>query len=471
MSVSPRPRLPALAATLSFVFPGLGQAYTGQRRLAVLMAAPVVLLAIGAALVATLFIDQLRNDLLSAPFLTAALIADVGLLGWRLFAIAHVGFVHPRKLATVSLVAVLLATTIGMHAWAGLVLGRLNTALDDVFSGSGRGGIGVRPDEGPLNRPEYRWDGTERITFLLLGVDAGPGRHESLTDTILAVSVDPVAKTAVMVSVPRDTGFLPLPDRTIYADGLYPRKINELATEASKSPELWCPDLPATAGAACGLRTLERSVGLYLGMTIQFYAQVDLEGFAQMIDAVGGVILCLPGKLVDPEYGGPTWNRVGIELPAGCNHYDGAHALAYARIRKGWIELPDGTREGQDDFKRSERQQDVLLQLRREFASADLFELPSLLQAVGATVSTDFPRSKAGDLASLMPLITGRDIKRLVLAYPEFVDPPLEPDVNYLLIPRRDDIRAGMQQLFGADTVLEGWYLGSDAEGPPAAGG
>jgi LCP family protein required for cell wall assembly len=471
MSVRPRPRNPALAAFLSFVFPGLGQAYAGQRRLAAVLAAPVVLLAVGAVLVATLFVDQLRNDLLSASFLTAALVADVGLMGWRLFAIAQVGFGRPRRVAGVGLVLLLLAGTVAMHAWAGVVVGRLNTTLGDVFSGSGRGGPVVdRPDGGPLNRPEYRWDGTERINFLLLGVDAGPGRDESLTDTILAVSVDPLTKTAVMISVPRDTGFVPLADRSIYPEGLYPKKINELATEASQSPELWCPDLPPSTSAACGLRTLERSIGLYLGITIQFYAQVDLEGFAEMIDAVGGVTLCLPGKMVDPEYGGPTWTGLGIELPSGCSQYDGVHALAFARIRRGWIELPDGTLDHQNDFKRSERQQEVLLQLRREFASADLlFELPSLLEAVGATVSTDFPRSKAGDLASLLPLITGPDIRRVVLGYPEFVDAPLEPDVNYLLIPRRDDVRAGMQLLFGPDAALEGWYLGSESAGPPSA--
>jgi polyisoprenyl-teichoic acid--peptidoglycan teichoic acid transferase len=472
MTVRARPRHAALAAFLSFLVPGLGQAYTGQRRLAAILAAPVVLLAIGGALLATLFLDTMRNDLLSASFLTAALVVDLALLGWRLFAIGQVGFARPRRAATIGMVVVLLLATVAMHVWAGVLVSRLNTTLADVFSGGGRGGpVGGISDGGPLNRPEYRWDGTDRINFLLLGVDAGPGRDESLTDTILAVSVDPVAKTAVMVSVPRDTGFMPLPDRRIYPDGLYPRKINALATEASLSPELWCPDLPPQAATACGLRTLERSVGLYLGITIQFYAQVDLEGFAHMIDSVGGVTLCLPGKLVDPEYGGPTWDRVGIELPAGCSRYDGAHALAYARIRKGWLELPDGTQEGQNDFKRAERQQEVLLQLRREFASADLFfELPGLLEAVGATVSTDFPRSKAGDLASLLPLITGPDIKRVVLGYPDFVDPPLEPDVNYLLIPRRDDVRTGMQELFGPDAELEGWYLGSDAEGPPADG-
>jgi hypothetical protein len=178
------------------------------------------------------------------------------------------------------------------------------------------------------------------------------------------------------------------------------------------------------------------------------------------------VTLCLNGKMVDPEYGGPTWEGIGIELPAGCRHYDGVHALAYARIRKGWIELPDGTREPQNDFKRSERQQELLLELRRQFAQADLiFELPAILAAIGRTVETDFPRSLAGDLASLLPLVAGPDIERVVLSWPDFVDLPTQPLVNYLLIPRRDDVRAEMERLFGSP--LEGWYVGSTADGPP----
>jgi anionic cell wall polymer biosynthesis LytR-Cps2A-Psr (LCP) family protein len=183
---------------------------------------------------------------------------------------------------------------------------------------------------------------------------------------------------------------------------------------------------------------------------------------------MGGVTLCLGGRMVDPEYGGPTWPGTGIELPAGCTAYDGVHALAYARIRKGWIEVADGTRETQDDFKRSERQQRLLLELRGKIARADLlFELPQILTAVSDTVQTDFPRALAGDLASLLPLLTGPEIDRVVLAYPGFVDLPTEPLVNYLLIPRRDDVRVEMERLFGP--VLEGWYLGSQADGPPRA--
>jgi len=470
----PQPRNAGLAAFFSFLFPGLGQAYAGARRAAVAFAAPVALLLVGLLAARLLLIDRLRNDILSAGFLTAALLVNIGLMGWRLVAIGHAGLVaRPsildratrRRGVSIALIGVLLATTVGMHAVAGSLLGSLNSTLGDVFGGEIPGAPGG-PGPGPLNQPEYRWNGTERISFLLLGIDSGVGREEALTDTILVVSVDPVAGTAVMVSVPRDTGYVPLPDRSIYPDGLYPKKINELSTEASLSPARWCPDLPAGVTSGCGLRTLERAIGLYLGVPIQYYATVDLQGFVDLIDAIGGVTLCLDGKMIDPEYGGPTWEGVGIELPAGCQYYDGVHALAYARIRKGWIELPDGTRETQNDFKRAERQQSLLLELRRQFAQADLiFELPAILAAISRTVETDFPRSLAGDLASLLPLVAGPDIDRAVLAWPDFVDLPTDPLVNYLLIPRRDDVRAEMERLFGPD--LEGWYVGGTADGPP----
>jgi LCP family protein required for cell wall assembly len=490
MTVRVRRRHPVLAAFLSFLFPGLGQAATGQRSLAVLLAGPVILIVLGALLLGLALGTELPNSVLSGPFLTGLLVLDLALMAWRVFAIAQVGFARPPATATLrggtgaaaierhheldnarqaggtGLVVLLIVATIAMHGWAGLVISRLNSTLDEVFSGVGRGPLAGAPDDGPLNRPDYAWDGTERINFLLLGVDAGPGREQALTDTILAVSVDPVSNTAVMVSVPRDTGFMPLPDTSVYPDGLYPRKINELASDASANPELWCPDLPAEAAEACGIRTLERSVGLYLGIPIQYYAEVDLAGFTQMVDALGGLTLCLPGKMVDPGYSGPGLDGRGIELAAGCSPYDGAKALAYARIRQGWIEHTDGTREQQDDFKRAERQQKVLLEMRREFARLDLFfDLPPMLDAVGQTISTDFPRDSAGDLASLLPLIAGPSIERVVLGLPEFTDPPLEPNVNYLLIPRRDAIRAEMERLFGAG-ALEGWYLGSEAVAP-----
>jgi LCP family protein required for cell wall assembly len=489
----PRVRHPALAAALSFLFPGLGQAYAGQAWLAVLLAAPVLLLAVAVIIALAIATDGLRNTVLSTSFLQALLLVDLVLRGWRMFAIAEVGLARPMEpsslpsgdpqpspparwlqpspVARIGFVILLLGVTVAMHAYVFVAVRQLDATLQEIFGGStpsgapaAAGGGGAAGTPAPVNRPDYHWNGTERINILLLGVDAGPGRPESLTDTILVVSVDPVARTAAMISIPRDTGFVPLPSREIYADARYPNKINQLSTDAGAAADRWCPDL--SDPAACGLRSLERAVGLYLGIEIQYYAQGNLQGFARLIDPVGGVTLCLDGDLVDATYTDPSRpHRMGITLPAGCRRYNGTDALAYARIRKGYLQLPDGTRQPQNDFKRAARQQEVLLALRNEFATSDLiFALPNILDAIGRTVTTDFPRDKAGDLASLLPLITGPDIERVVLDWPDYVDLPTNPEVNYLLLPKRNAIRTEMEKLFGKE--LLGWYLGSTASGP-----
>ena len=301
-------------------------------------------------------------------------------------------------------VGALLVLTVAMHAWLGAVVLQFDTTLGQVFGTErptitrpgGAGGEGGDPEE-PVNEPAFEWDGTERINILLLGTDAAPGRDTVLTDVMLVVSVDPVAQTAVMISVPRDTGYVPLPDATLFADGLYPDKVNELAMEAGLDPATWCPDI-ADDPEACGLRTIERSIGLYLGLQIHHYALVDMAGFASMIDAIGGVELCLDGRLVDPNFDGSLTNsetNEGLVLEPGCRLYDGITALAYARSRQGYIEKPDGERVQQTDFDRAERQQRVLLAMRKELTEADTFlELPQLLAAIGRTVSTDFPRDR-----------------------------------------------------------------------------
>jgi anionic cell wall polymer biosynthesis LytR-Cps2A-Psr (LCP) family protein len=135
----------------------------------------------------------------------------------------------------------------------------------------------------------------------------------------------------------------------------------------------------------------------------------------------------------------------------------------------GTLTMPDGTVETQDDFLRAARQQEFLLAVQQKFANANLLiSLPGLLTAVSQTVTTDFPRSQAGDLASLAPLIASGDIDRVVLGWPGYVDLPVDPLNYYLLIPRRDSVRDEMARLLGGQATLAGWYLGSSADGPPS---
>ncbi len=473
-----------LAALFSFVLPGLGQAYAGRWRIAAILAVPVVAVAAVVAGTLTGALTQVRGALFSREVLVAVLAGNGILLAWRGLAIADAGLTpwatldERNRRPTVFVVAALVALAIAMHVWVAAVVIQLDSTLEQVFSPADEGNpvvvldpSGAPAPEATPEPPAPAWDGTERINMLLIGTDAAPGRDVALTDVLLVVSVDPVEKTAVMISIPRDTARIPLPDARLFANGIYPDKINSILARARLHPEAWCPTLVADDPAtACGLKMLEDAVGLYLGIRIHHHAVVDMAGFAEMIDSVGGVDLCLPGRLVDPEFDSAISDRYtdGLVLEAGCREYDGVDALAYARSRKGWIEMPDGTIDGQSDFDRAERQQRVLLAMRTELGQADtLLELPALLGAIGRTVTTDVERSEAASLASLLPLITGLDIDRVVLGYPDFVDLPPDAETNYLLLPKREAVRERMAEIFGA-SELEGWYLGTDADGPPA---
>ena len=468
------PHRPWLAALLSFVFPGAGQAYAGRWLPAAVLALPAITLVV----ILVVGWTTNRTAIFDSGTLAALLIVNGALLAWRGVAIVEAGLhgwrrQEPRQRRTTMLaVAGLLVAAVAMHSWVAIVILQFQATLEQVFVPDSTPVVepvgSVDPSASPAATPAPVWNGTDRVDILLLGTDAGPGRADELADVVLVVSVDPVAETAVMISIPRDTGFLPLPDTTVYADGLFPDKVNTIMARAELNAATWCPDLDPSEADECGLRAVREAVGLYLGIEIEHHALVDMAGFAGIVDAIGGVELCLPGDLVDPQFDGTITDRYadGLFLPEGCRDYDGLDALAYARSRKGWIEMPDGSIEGQSDFDRAERQQLLLIAMRNELGQADtILELPGILAAVARTISTDVERGAAAELASLMPLVTGTDIERVVLDYPTYVELPESPGENYLLVPRRDVIRAKMAEIFGADE-LSGWYLGSDAERP-----
>lgn len=301
-----RPHRPWLAAVLSFIFPGLGQAYARRPRTAAIFAIPVVLLITAGLVLMGLLGGVLRNALLSNSFLLGVLGLNGLLFIWRAIAISDAGLSRPRvvhrreRRVAISAVALLLLATLVMHGWVAVVVAHLDDTLAQVFAaeepgaGAGEGALPGDDDEvaEPEAAPVYRWDGEERVNVLLMGTDAAPGRDEILTDVMLVVSIDPVERTAAMISIPRDTGYLPLPNDRIFPDGTFPGKANELASVAATDPDLWCPGIDISR-RQCGIRTLQDAVGLYVGLDLQHYAAVDMVGFAELIDALGGVRLCL----------------------------------------------------------------------------------------------------------------------------------------------------------------------------------
>lgn len=416
----------SLAAFLSFLLPGLGQAYNGQRRLAWLLALPVVaiVLTVGVAIAAAR--SGLLASLLDSGFLVGIIVLDLALLGWRLVAIAQAhGWrapLSPRHW-TGWVTGLLLVATLGMHLlpayWAVKAIDTLS-AVSREGSGVQRGGFGL-PGTTPLPEPSFQPDllGGERVNVLLVGIDALPYREQTLTDTMLVFSLDPDSGRSAMISIPRDTYGVALPDGRVYN-----AKLNSLMTYASERPEEF-PD--------GGVATLKSTIGELLGIEIHYFAAINLLGFKQAVDAIGGVDVRVERAIIDRNYFNEHGERVGFRIQPGLHHLDGSLALAYVRSRKG---------EGDNDFTRADRQQQLLTAVREKLTAGNLvLSLPALLDAVKNMISTDIPESKFSALAAAIQQADIGKLERVVLQPPRHMTADPFSEAGYILIPDVEAIR------------------------------
>jgi len=431
---------------LSALVPGLGQAYNGRRRLALVLFLPVASIAALTLLVAwAVPAPRLLATAIVPANLQALLILNVVLLGWRLLALGQ-AFLDtrfepaPGRLAIAGL-AVVVVLTIVPHLGAQYLGGIARTTFAQVFGAV----LSDRSDSGDHAVPGQN----ERLNVLLVGIDAGSGRDHALTDSLIVVSLDPVGKTVSVASIPRDLVNVPLGDGRTFGP-----KINSLMSYATAHPKDF---------AAGGMRTLENAVGALLGIPIHYYATVDLAGFAKMVDAVGGVDVNVRQALDDPKYTGPGVTGRGWSVAVGPQHFDGGADLAYARIRRS---------VGQTDFTRQARQQEILLALRSKVVHGGaLLSLPSLLDAVGSTVETDLPPERLPDLAVLAGEIPAKQIVRVVIRYP-LVHPakPGESQYGAVQLPFTDRILAMAAELFSpVGTPPHGWKPGQSPSPAPSA--
>lgn len=424
--------LSAAAAFFSFLFPGFGQAFNGQWALAFLLAVPVFLIVLFGAFLAFGGGSGVFSRLLDARVLIALIVLDVALLGWRLVAIlqAH----GERDRLTVRswptwITASLVVATLAMHA---LPAYYATKAIDTLGSVSWEGG-GALFDERtggnveigePSFQPEVR--GGERVTVLLIGVDFAPGREHSLTDTMLVATLDPATGEGAMVSIPRDLYGVPLGDgRTFEA------KLNSLMARASMDPVNYPRGGPGSLKAA---------IGELLGTRIHYFAAIDIEGMREVIDTIGGVDVVVERAINDPQYADTFTGQQGFFLEAGPAHLDGPTAMAFIRSRLG---------EGDSDFTRAERQQQVLTAIVAKLNAGNLLvTLPGLLDAVRDNVATDIPSGRFPDLAAEAEDADLGGLEQVVLTPPEYVTPVPESAAGYILIPDFDAIRQLGQRIF-----------------------
>ena len=304
VSVPARYRTP-VATVLSFVWPGLGQWFRDRPRLGVVYALPPALLA------ATIVVALLQFGPLGAalrllnPTISLGLLALLLLTGFlRVMAIVDASRdAGPTARSTLGLVSLLVALVVLSHAWLGYNLWAFYRAGQVIYeppqvavaptpgggSSPGANGSGSPAPASVSPTPAPPLPGVEgRVTILFIGVDNTHGVETGLTDSLVLASFDPITGSNVLISLPRDTAHLPY-----YAGGTWQSRINSLMQAATRQPDQF-PDGP--------LPTLVNEISYIVGIPIDYYARIDIGGFTQLIDSVGGVDVVLGNEIDDPTY-------------------------------------------------------------------------------------------------------------------------------------------------------------------------
>ena len=293
--------------------------------------------------------------------------------------------------------------------------GKMPETLPDGTSAA----LPLQSASGPTPVP---WDGASRITMLVMGLDYRDWEAGEVprTDTMILLTVDPLTKTAGMLSIPRDMW--------VNIPGFDYGKINTAyyLGETYKLPG---------GGPALAMKTVEN----FLGVPIDYYAQVDFMAFVKFIDEIGGLDINVLDEIRVSRIGSSEESYI---LREGVQNLDGMEALGYARSRY--------TSGG--DFDRAARQQQVIMAIREQIVTFDMLptliaKSPILYQELSSGIRTNLSLQQVIQLAVLGTQINAKQIKQIVIP-PDVVYESTSPDGLAILIPIPDEIRELRDKVF-----------------------
>ena len=232
----------------------------------------------------------------------------------------------------------------------------------------------------PLERP---W-----VTILLVGSDEGPGRAGDRTDTMILAGLERDTGRAVAFGIPRNLVNVRLGGRAGEELRRFPDLLNALYRFANEER----PDL-FPGGRDPGATALKQTVSRLLGLRVDYHAMVDLDGFRDLVDALGGVKIRVRERIFD-EVTRPAWGETNPRInvyPAGPSFRRGT-ALAYVRSRKD-----------SDDYTRMHRQRCFLTAMANQLDVVSVLRnFGTLASIVESSVRTDIPRDQLPDLIRLI---------------------------------------------------------------------
>jgi LCP family protein required for cell wall assembly len=230
-------------------------------------------------------------------------------------------------------------------------------------------------------------------TVLLLGGDAGPGRSGLRTDSMMLFSLHRPSGRAALISVPRNLERLLFPPGSAL-EAAYPFGYTDIANAVypTVSSRTNLRDAYSVGDIRPGVVAIAQGIGYSLDVTIHDYVLVDMQGFLDLVDALGGVTLELPAAVPMPGNvpGAPT--QYPDSIGPGLVEMDGSTALGFARSRKG-----------DNDYRRARRQRDLLAALARQVSLADVaLSFGSVADAIGGTLRTSLTPDELTDTLNVI---------------------------------------------------------------------
>jgi LCP family protein required for cell wall assembly len=269
----------------------------------------------------------------------------------------------------------------------------------------------AEPQQGTI---AYKLKHGQQVNILLLGMGGEQNDAPYLTDSIMAATIDPTTNRVSLLSVPRDlvVGMnLQTPSSRIWTN-----KIN--AAYEVPYTDIICCVAPEFTGRDGGGHAAEHEVSKVTGLTFDRYIAVDFVAFRDMVNALGGVDVCLTTNLDDYEYPDNRngYIRNGIHYKAGCQHLNGDQALQIARSRHA-VQPQQSS-----DFGRAKRQQDIMQAIKKKATTVNGFaKAPQLLDALQKNIHTDMTLSDMKAVYDWGKNLPDTSIIRLALTAPSAV--------------------------------------------------
>ncbi|HEX2300434.1 MAG TPA: LCP family protein, partial [Pseudonocardiaceae bacterium] len=355
----------------------------------------LLVIAVLAILVLTSDRAQLLETALSSNVLVMATIGCiVAALAWMAVIVRTYLLARPRKLdvarqvlgvGVVTALCLVVAAPLGFGA---NLANSQRALLGDLFAGGG----GTAAAEA-ITKPQ--------LNILLVGSDAGPDRKGTRTDTMMVANIDTKTGRTILFALPRNIQYAQFPPDSPmgeeFPDGFHNPDdplsgdylLNAVYAYGHAFPKL----APTGPTSDPGLNLLHQTVAYMLGLQLDYYVEVNMAGFASIIDALGGLTVDVGPERIPIGGITPSGQHVRPEgyIEPGIQQLSGKEALDFARSRTGTT-----------DYARMGRQRCLLQYILRQKSPTDLLaNFQAVASATTNSVSTNIPQAVLPALAAL----------------------------------------------------------------------